>query len=120
MVCQKQNVRLALRQFRKRNLENVQAVIKVFAEFSVLHHGFDVFAGAGDEPHVTALDNVAAEALETLFLNELQKFDLRRERQVCDFVQEKSSAVSLLRLADVPVGGSRERSALKTEKFAFE
>ena len=73
-------------EFGERNLENVQAVIKVFAERAVLHHGFEILAGARDEAHVAALLDVAAEALETLFLNKLQKLDLRGEWQVGDFI----------------------------------
>ena len=52
----------------------------------MLHHGFEILAGARYEAHVTALLDVAAEALETLFLNKLQKLDLRGERQVGNFI----------------------------------
>jgi len=52
----------------------------------VLHHSFEILAGACDKSHVAALFDVAAETLETLFLNKLQKLDLRGEWQVGDFI----------------------------------
>ena len=86
MVGQKQNISFTLYQLGERNLENVQAVVKVFAERALLHHGFEVLAGARDKAYVGRLDDVAAQTAELLFLNKLQKLDLRGERQVSDFV----------------------------------
>ena len=86
MVRQKQNIRLALDELGERNLENVQTVVKVFAERAMLHHGFEILAGARNEAYVAALLDVTAETLETLFLNKLKKLDLRGERQVGNFI----------------------------------
>ena len=52
----------------------------------MLHHGFEILAGACDKAHVAALLDVTAEAFEALFLNKLQKFDLRGEWQVGNFI----------------------------------
>ena len=105
---------------RERNLENVQTVVEVFAEGTLLHHGFEILAGACDEPHVAALDDIAPQAFETLILNEFQKLDLGSGRQVGYFIQKERAAIGLFCLADVPVGGPGERASFKTEKFAFK
>lgn len=120
VICQKENVRFALRQVGQVNLEDVQAVKEVFAEAALLDEAFQVLARARDDADVCALDDVAPLAAEAAVLNELQQFCLRCGGKVRHFVQEEGPAACLLCLPDVPAHGAGEGAALVPEQLALE
>ncbi len=62
----------------------------------------------------------AAYALETPFFENAQKFCLNRERQLSDFVEEESAAMSEIHFAGFARAGSREGAAFVAEEFVFD
>src|SRR2546425_1124933 len=91
---------------------------------SVRRGGGEVFSevliGAGDNADVHALGTIATEAFEFLLLKDAQKFGLKFERKVADFVEEERAAVGEFETADFLVDGAGESAALVAEKLGFE
>src|SRR6202007_1458336 len=90
---QEGNVFPALAEGREENGEDVEAVIKVAAEFFFGDELGKVRIGGGDDAHIDANGAIAAEALEFLFLENAEQFGLEFEREIADFVEEDRAAV---------------------------
>ena len=73
----------------------MQAIKEVFAEPAGFHIGDQVAVGGGDDAHVDLDGLASADRLDLALLQRAQQFDLRRERQLADFVEEQRAAVGL-------------------------
>ena len=82
------------------NRKHVQPVVKIGAEFPLLHHLSQVLIGRRDDPHVDLKGVAAAQALELLFLKGAEKFRLQFQREIADLIQKQSAAVRGLKAPD--------------------
>src|SRR2546423_11874053 len=93
MLRQNRYVFLSLAQRRQVDVDDVQAVVEVLAETSLLHHLLQIAVGRGDDADVD-LDRLhAAEAHELALLDDTQQLRLRLERNVADLVEENGPLV---------------------------
>jgi hypothetical protein len=69
---------LSFAQRRHHDAHDVEAKIKIVAEFSFAHELFEIFVRGCDQAHIGAQRLIAADAFErTLFAHDAQQFDLR-------------------------------------------
>jgi hypothetical protein len=76
--------------------------------------------GRRDYTHVHRHRVVGTEPLDVALLQHAQQFDLQRQRQAFDLVEEQRTLVGMLDLADLALGRARERAGLVAEHFALE
>jgi len=117
---QKGHVFGTLAQRRDVDGEDVEAVIKVAAEFALGDKSGEVVVGGGDNADIHADGAVAAEALELLFLKHAKEFRLEFQGKVADFVEEQRAAVGELEAANFLRKRAGERAALVAEKFGLQ
>ena len=99
MLRQQGNVLAAFAQGRQANLDHVQAIVKIFAEPSLLHFLGKILVGGGDDADVDLDLLISADAVEAAFLQDAQKIGLQLGRDVADFIEEDCSAVGQFELA---------------------
>jgi hypothetical protein len=105
---------------RRTELDDVEAVEKVFAEI-VLADGFDdVAVGGGDEADIHVQFIIAADAGEGAVFQEAEQFGLERAAHVADFVEENGAVVGFLDAAEFLADGAGEGAFFVAEQFAFE
>ena len=119
-VDQERDVLLALAQRRHGDVDDVQAVEEVVAEFALAHQFLEVLVGGGDEADVGLDGLVAADALEDAGIEHAQDFDLGVGVDLADLVEEERAAVGLLEAADAALDGAGERAFFVAEEFALE
>src|SRR5712691_4955112 len=91
MVGEEKDVGPPLAQRRQEDAEHVEPVVQVLPEGALLHRGFQVLVGSGDQPDVD-LDRLhAAQPLELALLQHAQQLDLGREADLADFVEEEGA-----------------------------
>ena len=90
---QQTDVPLPIAQGRQDDLHHCQAIKQVLAERSRQHAFAQIRVGRRHHPGVNRDGLPAAHPFDALFLEKAQQFDLQRERNLADFVQEKRSAV---------------------------
>ena len=117
---EQRHVFAAFAQRRNLNGKNVEAIVEVAAKFAVGDEAREVAIGGGDDADVDGLGAIAAEAFEFLLLQDAQEFWLELERDVADFVEEKSAAIGEFEAADFLVDGAGEGAAFVAEEFGFE
>lgn len=85
---------------------HMQAVIEVFAERPLLHHGAQVAVRRGDQTEIDRLRLHRADALNAFFLDHAQYLSLHVQRQGVDLVKKQRAAVGGLYKPDLslPVG----------------
>ena len=101
--------------------QHVQPVIKVAAEYALLHLCHKVLVRGGDNAHVYINNAVRANAHHLLFLQNAQQAGLERQRHIANFIQKNRAAVCLFKqsfLAALPCAG--ERAPFIAEQFAFK
>ena len=114
------NVLAAFAQGRELNAHHVEAMEKVFAEFTPANHFFQIAVRRGEDAHVHENCLGPADTLKGLLLEHAQQFHLGARREVADLVEEECALVRLLKTTDAPLVGAGERAAFVAEQFAFE
>lgn len=112
LVGQGEDILLALAQGRDVDADHVEPVEKVRAEQSPLHLLLQIAVGGHQQPEVQLDLPGAGQALDGLFLNELQKLGLDMGRQLADLIEKQCAVVGKLDLADLAAGGCAGESAL--------
>ena len=107
-------------QGRHGNRHHVEAVIEVLAEAPLFDQLRQVVVGRRQDADPCADLLVAAEALETLLLQDAEDFGLKRRGHVADFIEEEGPAVGLLELADALPLGPGEGALFVAEQLAFQ
>ena len=83
----------AFAQGRDMNGDHAHAVIEVFPELSLRHHGFQVAVGGRNQADIHGDVLRAAERAHFPLLQDAQELDLHGEAGFSDFVEEKGPAV---------------------------
>lgn len=81
------------------DLEDAQAIVEVFPEFSRFHGSARVSVGGGYDPDVGLQGLGTSEALELPFLEHAQELGLDGEGHFSHFVEKKHASSGLLDLA---------------------
>src|SRR5690606_28661635 len=105
---------------RQTDLENMDAIVEVFAEIPVGNQLLEVLVGGGDEPDVDRLGPLVADTLNLAFLQHAQEFELQQRRDIADLVQEQRSAIGRLKQSDLVLHGAGEGALHVPEQFTFE
>ena len=78
-----------LAQRRHMNIEDVEAVIKILAKFSVGHGFVGNLVGGGQHAHVDRSFDLAAEPAQFVVFQNAQKLGLRADRHLADFIEQQ-------------------------------
>ena len=70
--------------------DDIQSVIEILTEFSLLNHLGKALIGRGYHAQVNFNALVTSQAFKFPLLEHPQEFRLQSEREIADFVQEKS------------------------------
>src|SRR6266478_1693078 len=115
MSHQQGNVPRAFAQGGHSQRENIQAIVKVGAEFPAVDHTGQIAARCPHDSYVHPLGLSAANAFKFLFLEYTQQLRLQLKGNVTDFVEEQRAAMVHLEAADPSLNRSGKRSAFMTE-----
>ena len=119
ILRQQRNVVRPLPQGRQMNRHDVQPIEEILAKRVLLNHSRNIAAGRGDHAHVDLVILLPAHRCHRERLQHAQKFCLKSQLEVPDFVHEERSAARLFKAADAFVRCAGESAAHMPEKFAF-
>jgi hypothetical protein len=100
---------------RHNNHHPLQAVVKIFAEMTILDHLLGVSIGGGNHPNIDLHGFRATNAIDLTFLQRPQQCDLHIQRNLTDLIEKQRSAMRLLEATSLTAIGTSERAALMTE-----
>src|ERR1700726_2175489 len=120
MLGKQQNIVAAVPQRRNGDRHGRNSKVKILAKRFVGHRGAQILVRRRQDADAYFDFLGPADALESLFFQYAQQLALNRERQLPDFVEKKSSAVSELELPKFPPPGSRVSAALVAEEFVLD
>src|SRR5690606_36120070 len=115
-----QNVLAALAQRRQYQLHDIDAVVEVLPELSVLAQRFQISVRGADKTHIDLFRLHCADAADLVLLNEAQQAGLGFDRQFADFVEEQRAAIGGLDQPDAVGVSARESAFLIAEQFGFD
>ena len=110
VLDQQRNVFAPVAQRRQIDVDDVEPVVEILAEFLFLHHLAQVRIGGRENPHVDLHDFVRAERREFLLLNHAQQLRLRLRPDGADFVEKDRAFVGDFECAFLVVDGAGERA----------
>ncbi len=96
MRCQQDDVGAPIAQGRQDDLDDTNAVVKVFAEAAILHRSLELSVRGGDDPNVGRALIRIAHAAELSLLQEAEELGLRRQGQLPDLIQKERAAIARL------------------------
>ena len=120
MFRQRNNILRPLAQRRHAQLELAEAMKQILAEAAVLHCGFQILVGRGDDAHVNFDLAVPAQTVERLTVEHAQQFDLSLQLQFADFVEEQRSLVGQFEQPGLGRIGAAESAFFISEEFALD
>ena len=100
--------------------KDVQAIVEIVPEETLLHHPAEIHVGGGDDPHVRLDEGLPADPLKGPVLEDLEELDLGGRGDRADLVEKDGPAVGQFELAQLPPDGAGEGPLLVAEEFAFE
>ncbi len=120
MVGQQRDVSGPFPQRRRSYCYHIEAVVKVFSEFSRLAQSQEVTIGRCYDAHIYLLGLVGAKHFHLFLLNSPQQAGLYAEGSVADFIQKNSTAISGLKEAGPGFISTCERAFYKAKQLAFQ
>ncbi len=93
-----------LAQGRQAQRQDIEAIVQVGPERAGRHHGRQIPAGGGDDPHVHGAQPGRTQGLDFPFLEHAQQLGLEHEGHVAHLVQKQAAAVGELELARPRLG----------------
>src|SRR6185295_8231685 len=90
---QQRNIAAALAEGRQRHGNDVDSIIEILSKCPCPHQGLQVAVRCGDQTDVDVNRTSTADPLETSFLQYPEEFDLGRQRDVAELIQEERSAM---------------------------
>src|ERR1700733_4271906 len=115
MRSQPRDILFALAQRRQHQRKNIEAMVQVLAKRSLLHLILQIAVRSNNHSNIYRNRFISANALNFAFLEHSQQLRLHRHRHIANLIQEKSSAMCLLKFSDVSRSGACERSLLVAE-----
>lgn len=120
MLYQEGDVLSPVPEGRKRQLDDLQAVVKVFPELAALHLCLQVLVGGRDDSNIHPHRLRVSHSLEFLFLEDPQEAQLHPRRNVADLVEEKGAPVGLLKPPDPVAHGTGKGAFHMSEELTFQ
>ena len=120
MRGERRHVALPTPQRGQRDVDHVEPIVQILAEFSLRDQLLQVAVRRGDEADVHGLGLVAAHALELPLLEHSKQLHLSRWGDVADLVQEQGAGVGLLEPALAAPIRARVRAAFVAKELALE
>src|ERR1700722_6271684 len=120
VICQQDDVRAAVSQWRDVDGEGIHAIEQVGAECTVADFVVQVGVGRGDDPYIDLDFSASPDTLQDLVLQEPKQLDLQRMRQISYFVQEQRALVGAFNLTDRLLHCSGKRAAFVSEQLTFQ
>ena len=80
------------------NRDNIEAIVKIKPESCLLHHLLQITMRCGQNAHINLALFCAAEAGDLAIFKETQQFDLRRQWQLGNLVEEQDAFVGEFKL----------------------
>src|SRR5262249_14401834 len=117
---QRQDLLLTLAQRRKRDLDDVQAIVEILAEPARRDRLLQILVRRGEDPHVDLHDGAAAHARELPILEDVKELALQGGVEVTDLVEKDRAAIRGFELADLQLVRTSERPPLVPEELALE
>ena len=108
-----------LAQRRHPDLDDIDAVVQVFAEFRFRDQVGEILVGRRQDTHVDGRFALLADGPHGFFLDHAQQLHLHVQRQVRDFIEEQCAAFGGLKQTGLVGDCAREAAALVAEEFAF-
>ncbi len=112
---QRWNILTAFAQRRDMYADDIESMIKIFAEASFLDQRFQVLMRRGDDAHVDLDRRMATDTVELAVGQHPQQTRLQFGRHVADLIEEQTAAVGLLETSDAPVLRAGEGAAFVAE-----
>src|SRR5260370_29809748 len=85
----------------QRDRENIQPIVKIFAEFSVSDQLPQIPIGRSNDTDIDSRGLRAAHSLELTLLQHTEQFGLEFQRYVSDFIEKQPSTISHGKAADM-------------------
>ena len=101
-------------------MDDVESEEEIFAESVLFDLGSQISIGGGDDAHRNGFFVWGADALDFLFLQSSQQFDLHTGRQLADFVEEERALRGGLEKARFVAIGAREGAFGVAKKLALD
>ena len=120
MLAQQGDVAASVRQRGHVEMDDIEAVVKVFPEPPAGDLFIEHAVGGRDEPDVRPTDPVAPHRPVLAFLNQPQQLGLQNGAQITDFIQKKGAAMGVFDHAPLVFPGTGKRALDVTEQFAFQ
>ena len=117
---QLRDVFLVLTQRRHVNVENVEAVVKIVAQFAAGNRFFGNFVGGRQNADIHRGLHLAAQPAQFAVFENAQQFGLRGHRHFADFIQQQSSAFGQFEASRAPLQRPGECAFFVAEDFAFD
>src|SRR5207244_7971494 len=105
---------------RQANRIDVEPIVKIPAKQLTSYQSFQIAIGGSNQANVGLNRLIAADALETLLLQNPKNLSLGQRRHVADLIQKECAAATFFEFADPLLICSCEGSALVAKQLAFE
>src|SRR5579883_2111757 len=119
-INQQRDITFALTQWRQLDLDDVEAEKEILAEGAGANGGFQIAVGGSDRPHIDPHAISRAHRPDFALLKRAQQLGLHIHREIANFVEENSSAVTGFQQAGVSVLRPREGSFYVAKQFGFD
>src|SRR5512145_600581 len=120
MRRQRGNILFSFPKRRQENGDDIQTEEKVFTKHAVADGFFQVAVGGRDNPDIEFPYFRVADTACFSLLKKTQEFDLNRQRDFSDFIQEKRSAVGGFDQTRMILNRSGKGSPYMTEQLRFQ
>ncbi len=117
LLCQKSDIARSFLQRRDSDDVNCEAIVKVFSESSFINHFLKITVGSCYDSCIDVDGLCAADADDLTFFENTEELGLHAERQLADFIKEKSTSVYGLKEAFFPLPSSGECAFFMSEQF---
>ena len=119
-LCKCPDILRPLAQGRNIYGNDIEPVIKVLPECAVLYLFKKISVRGGDQPKIGTDELCSADAHELTLLQYPQKFDLKRDGNITDFIYKKSSVVGEFKKTFFLVIGAGETSLFMPVELTFK
>ena len=110
----------ALAQGRDIDWNNIQAIVKIFAESAFFERGAQIAVGRGNQPHID-LDRLrSTQPFKLALLQNAQQLHLRRRRHIADLIEKQCSLIGQFEFSRLARGRAGERALFIAKQFAFQ
>src|SRR5258708_18072522 len=87
------NIGFPFTQGRKINRENIQPVVQIFAEFTILSHSLQVLVGRSNDANIDSRGARTAYGLELTLLKHTEQLGLKLQWHISNFIEEQSAPI---------------------------